>query len=438
MYPIDCITEEDYKTMSDWINGTVGAKVSKSEIKELTLKEWNKNKIKLFKLFGQKLRIKIPYSRKVDRNWIRQEINSSFYFPTLAKSRLDNYISFGEDNFRPIGNFAYETLYFFLDLYKNKKISADELFNFSLLFSTNNLINNTLNESYYAWWETFKNIDEKHNEILFKNSNKKRELRISLKTKTLRAIGKILKYYDFPYMKDFEKWQTWLSTLCTVKEYKTNLVLSIHPIDFMTSSDNASGWTSCMNWRDDGGYSSGTIEMMNSNMVIIAYLENNSKPFIFLGNKMPNKIWRTYFYINKDILCSGLSYPNCDNLTTHFILDYLKDLLKNKFNWKYQYNNEEYMDMLYLDGEAYNKDSFFEYSTKDLSKGHSIILITNEMYNDIGSHPSETFICCRNWVKTTKLINLSGKRTCVKCGKPIEEKQRATKKLCVACENKLK
>jgi hypothetical protein len=54
------------------------------------------------------------------------------------------------------------------------------------------------------------------------------------------------------------------------------------------------------------------------------------------------------------------------------------------------------MDMLYLDGEAYNKDTFFEYSTKDLSKGHSIILITNEMYNDIGSHPSEVFICCRN------------------------------------------
>jgi hypothetical protein len=60
------------------------------------------------------------------------------------------------------------------------------------------------------------------------------------------------------------------------------------------------------------------------------------------------------------------------------------------------------------------------------------------MYNDIGSHPSEVFICCRNWVKTTKLINLSGKRTCIKCGKSIEQKQRAAKKLCVACENKLK
>jgi hypothetical protein len=91
-------------------------------------------------------------------------------------------------------------------------------------------------------------------------------------------------------MEDFKKWQTWLSTICTVKEYKTNLVLSIHPIDFMTSSDNASGWTSCMNWRDDGGYSSGTIEMMNSNMVIIAYLENNSKSFIFRDNQIPNKI----------------------------------------------------------------------------------------------------------------------------------------------------
>ena len=49
------------------------------------------------------------------------------------------------------------------------------------------------------------------------------------------------------------------------------LCLSIHPLDYATASDNDNGWSSCMSWRDDGCYRMGTVEMMNSPMVICAY-----------------------------------------------------------------------------------------------------------------------------------------------------------------------
>ena len=37
-------------------------------------------------------------------------------------------------------------------------------------------------------------------------------------------------------------------------------------------SDNNSGWESCMSWRNNGCYRRGTVEMMNSPYVIVAYL----------------------------------------------------------------------------------------------------------------------------------------------------------------------
>lgn len=71
--------------------------------------------------------------------------------------------------------------------------------------------------------------------------------------------------------------------------------------------------------------------MMNSNNVIIAYLENH-QPFACGDSYIPNKMWRSYFYITKDILMNGYSYPHEDKDTTKYILHYLKDLVKDKFN----------------------------------------------------------------------------------------------------------
>ena len=54
----------------------------------------------------------------------------------------------------------------------------------------------------------------------------------------MRAIRKILEYFEFPFMDTFNQWRDDISVINTDKEINGELVFSIHPIDFMTMSDN--------------------------------------------------------------------------------------------------------------------------------------------------------------------------------------------------------
>lgn len=91
------------------------------------------------------------------------------------------------------------------------------------------------------------------------------------------------------------------------------LCLSIHPMDYITMSDNDYGWESCMTWtREDepGEYRTGTIEMMNSPSVVIAYIKGN-KPYHPLGNDevWSNKKWRELFIVDKEFISGIRAYP---------------------------------------------------------------------------------------------------------------------------------
>ena len=38
-------------------------------------------------------------------------------------------------------------------------------------------------------------------------------------------------------------------------------------------SDNDYGWDSCMGWMNEGEYRLGTVEMMNSPCIVVAYID---------------------------------------------------------------------------------------------------------------------------------------------------------------------
>ena len=50
-----------------------------------------------------------------------------------------------------------------------------------------------------------------------------KELKIPAGTKILRAFRKVLEYYNFPYMDDFEKWRDDLSVISTDKKIKKSV-----------------------------------------------------------------------------------------------------------------------------------------------------------------------------------------------------------------------
>ena len=75
----------------------------------------------------------------------------------------------------------------------------------------------------------------------------------------------------------FEQMRIKHSQILNKKRLKGTLCLSIHPLDYITISDNNCDWDSCMTWTGDdcpGEYRLGTLEMMNSPSVVVAYLDS--------------------------------------------------------------------------------------------------------------------------------------------------------------------
>ena len=212
------------------------------------------------------------------------------------------------------------------------------------------------------------------------------------------------------------------------KILKGDLVLSIHPLDFLTMSNNNSGWSSCMHWggEDPGCYHIGTIEMMNSNNVICCYLESDSKKYSFGADNdakllyWNNKKWRQLVIVNKDIIVSGKAYPYQNKGITTAVLETLNKLAKENCGWTYQFGIEEYRDMEHIyciDEMARNRDWI---RNKRATK-HNIILHTKGMYNDYFNDNKTVYYCYRNKVKHNIMLSYSGKALCTRCANPILE-----------------
>ena len=261
----------------------------------------------------------------------------------------------------------------------------------------------------------------------FQIEGKKTIFRTQKGAKPIRTLSRFLKYCkDLPeineIMKLFESFRIKHSLILNDKIIKGTLAFSIHPLDFMTMSDNDSDWQSCMAWTDDGCYHEGTIEMMNSNNVICCYLEN-SKPYYFgkdsLDKDNPdyfwnNKRWRQLVYFTKDIIVSGKPYPYFNDPLSIKIVNTLRDLARKNLNWNYSFGPEQYMDMVGINS-SYKMDHARTYGLN----GHKILFDTQGMYNDMLNDSNTTYWCVRNKVKHSKIISYSGKGNCLGCNKII-------------------
>ena len=239
-----------------------------------------------------------------------------------------------------------------------------------------------------------------------------RDYRITGNTKPLRAVGRILKAFSDSGISEelFQSFCAWVSTFMTSKEISGNLCLSIHPLDYMTMSDNASNWSSCMSWEDNGCYRGGTVEMMNSPMVVVAYLEA-STPMRVFGHDWNNKKWRTLILVDPGFVCSVKAYPYQNDHLTQVILDWINELS----NGEYDENTFEVRPWKHLDIPMEGEDE------KEI---HLMFEPRcDRMYNDFGS--------TTHWMKVSKSVfedmiqsgeevvfdfNYSGVKECMTCG----------------------
>ncbi len=90
------------------------------------------------------------------------------------------------------------------------------------------------------------------------------------------------------------------------------LCFSIHPLDYLSSSENTYNWRSCH--ALDGEYRAGNLSYMLDKATVICYLKgagNHKLPMFPEEVKWNNKKWRVLFHIsdNWDLIFAGRQYP---------------------------------------------------------------------------------------------------------------------------------
>lgn len=244
--------------------------------------------------------------------------------------------------------------------------------------------------------------------------------------KAMRAINKIATAYNIP---NFEYFCNKHSQALNDKYLEGTLNLSIHPLDFMTMSDNDCDWSSCMSWKHEGGYRQGTVEMMNSPCVICAYLDSATPMNLYSEKKdnpveWHNKKWRELIICDPNVIIGVKGYPYSNKLLEREVLSWVKSFAE-------KYYQVSYFDTLYdyagEDDHIYTEDKV----------EHEFCFTTEMMYNDFGCGHS-CYINQKHHGYTE--INYSGISQCVWCGEEFDrvgyddyEDYEATV-VCPACE----
>lgn len=224
-------------------------------------------------------------------------------------------------------------------------------------------------------------------------------------SRLIRSITKIANALDI----DKELTQQFVnehSRLLNQKELHGTLCLSIHPMDYMTMSDNREAWGSCMSWDEDGEYRVGTLEMMNSNCVVVAYLKSDRKYlFGWERDSWNSKKWRCLFVVNNQMIASVKSYPYNNDSITVAVMNKLREMLEQAYG--YHYTEPK--------AEGSSKTIYMAQDEKEFK----FRMWTDEMYNDFGCASSH-FVSINNDFEfvnqATYDINYSGKARCIVCG----------------------
>ena len=191
------------------------------------------------------------------------------------------------------------------------------------------------------------------------------------------------------------------------KSISGEVCLSIHPLDYMNMSDNGYDWDSCMNWQDNGEFRQGTVEMMNSPYIVVAYLKGKEKwrPIHNDDRMWNNKRWRTLFIVHNKMIMGIRQYPYDSDELNKFCLKWLREVVEPTGKYGPYTNDFEIIRNNYT-----NKF----YTTE---KTCHIGLYTGVMYNDCRSEHSAYII--ENMPDVLD-IHYSGESECMICGKVFD------------------
>lgn len=106
------------------------------------------------------------------------------------------------------------------------------------------------------------------------------------------------------------------------------LVLSIHPMDFFTLSNNNNKWKTCFS-IPYGDYSAGILSLLQDKITLVAYIHDPCSSPIWLQHHIwNNKVWRQLIHINlkEQWFIQNKAYPYTSTLNNNLVADFVKEV----------------------------------------------------------------------------------------------------------------
>lgn len=150
-------------------------------------------------------------------------------------------------------------------------------------------------------------------------------------TKIIPSGIKILRAFKYflPNEKAIRYWQDTASMIIQEDRIRGNVCLSIHPLDYLSISENASDWRSCH--ALNGEHRAGNLAYMMDSSTVVAYIKSDkgNVPITRFPHDIPwnNKKWRNLLFFSEtgDMIFAGRPYPFACELA----LETLSELMKS-------------------------------------------------------------------------------------------------------------
>lgn len=398
----ELLSKEDCEKIEGYIRNFAGLGGDSSDMKaslNYILRFWAYNKQNLYKMLGDNLII----SRKVNYSRSYEKMSENFY----------DYFGRNSDGYEFRNTFNNKVR----DLYLKTTISNTQYFNLASLLDVDPLMSNIYDG------ESFK----------FTYNNK--TLMINKGMKLSKMLGKMSDILEID-RDTYEKFRIAHSQFLNQKNISGELCLSVHPLDYITMSDNNCGWDSCMRWQNGGGeYRQGTVEMMNSPIILEAYLKSDKDMEIWYKVGKPvmwnSKRWRELFIVDKSLILGIKGYPYCNENLESICLAWIKKLAEQNLGFgpytKYLNKIQNYSNNII--GEL-DRNIYFN-------------LDTNFMYNDIYAEHN-AYVSTKIPTDENVDLNYSGESECMCCGELLDDfllddrENNAEMVICTSCSGAVK
>lgn len=210
------------------------------------------------------------------------------------------------------------------------------------------------------------------------------------------------------------------------------LCFSVHPLDYLSSSENTYNWRSCH--ALDGEYRAGNLSYMLDSSTVVCYLKgsNNVKLPLFPDDVPWNsKKWRVLFYVsdNWDIIFAGRQYPFSSSKGIETARQYFLNEALHKRAYDYcAWTDPVITEVPDSYGHSYNLNSQYIMVRGMLHSIHDLVidgdnsLHFNDVLRSSFYRPHYTAINNRPWFKEPiSKVHVGKSCNCLRCGKaPIK------------------